>query len=62
LNADPDPDPGFSLEIFKKILQLKKSFVIKNCNLLFQIGFQKERPSHRRSLQPSKEKIQHFRT
>ncbi len=36
-------------------------FLIKNCNLLFP-GLIKGRPSYRRSLQPSKENIQHFET
>jgi hypothetical protein len=36
-------------------------FLIKNCNLLIP-RFQKGRPSYRRSLQLSKENIQHVKT
>ncbi len=57
-------DPGFWRPKIFKNLQRKKNvslFLIKDCNLLF-LGRQKGRPSYKRSLQPSKENIQHFKT
>jgi hypothetical protein len=47
----------------KKTLQMKKNavFLSKTATYL-SIGLHKGRPSYRRSLQPSKENIQHFKT
>ncbi len=47
-NADLDPDPAFDK---------------KNCNLLIPkpLSLHKGRPCYRRSLQPSKDNIQHFK-
>ncbi len=67
-NADPDPVPdldlGFDDQKFNKITAGKNTiFLIKNCNILFlSLGLYEGRPSYRRSLQPSKENIQHFKT
>jgi hypothetical protein len=62
IKADPVPypDPGFDGQKFKKSIAEKSCFSIKTCNL--SLGLQKGRPSYRKSLQPSKAKIQHFRT
>ncbi len=56
------PDPEFWWPKIEKNLQLKKRlyFLIKNCYLPFPRP-SKGRPSYRRSLQPSKENIQHFK-
>ncbi len=72
LNTNPDPEPirfririkGFNDQKLKKKLQLKKIkffFGSKTTSYLF-LGLHKERPSYRRSLQLSKEAIQHFKT
>jgi hypothetical protein len=53
LNTDPDPDPGFWWPKIEKYLHPK---------LLKKLFFHKGRPSYRRSIQPSKENIQHFKT
>ncbi len=49
---------------WKKVTAKKKLhfFYIKNYNLYLSLGLHKERPSYRRSLQLSKEAIQHFKT
>jgi hypothetical protein len=53
-----DPD---SLQKWKKKIQLKKiSFLIKIA-AYFSLGLLKGLRSYRRSLQPSKENIQHFK-
>ncbi len=64
--ADPDPvpNPGFWWPKVVKNLQLKfflSIFWIINCNLLI-LRPPYGRTSYRRSLQPSKENIQHFKT
>jgi hypothetical protein len=59
-----DSDPGFRRPKTEKNLQLKKKIIFLSSKIaiyLFQ-GLQKGRPSYRRSLQPSKENIQHFKT
>jgi hypothetical protein len=71
LNIDPDPDPrsqiriqGYNNQKLGKNLQLKKnlfSFGSKT-TIYISLGLHKERPSYRRSLQISKEAIQHFKT
>jgi hypothetical protein len=47
-----------------KILQVKKikNIFISKLAIYLSIGLHKGGPSYRRSLQPSKEKIQHFKT
>ncbi len=61
--ADPDPIQiqGFKDQNYKFTAGKKKIFLIKNYHLPI-LGLFKERPSYRRSLQPSKENIQHFKT
>ncbi len=63
LNADPDP--WFWLPKTGKNLQLKKIEYFFDQKLQFaylSLSFYNGRPSNRRSLQPSKENIQHFKT
>ncbi len=67
LNTNPDRNPiriqGFNDQKIEKKLQLKnffKFFFFKNCNLP-TLGLHIVRPSYRRSLQLSKEAIQHFK-
>ncbi len=62
LRLNTDPDPGFWWSKNWKKIYIKKIFwyyFIKNCNYL-SLGIHKGCPSYRRSLQPSKEKIQQF--
>jgi hypothetical protein len=67
LNPDPDPDPiqiqGFDdLKLKKKIQQkIFHIFFWSKIAIYFSQGLHKGRPSYRRSLQPSKENIQHFK-
>ena len=61
----PDPDPiriqGFNdKKLKKKKLQLKNFFFASKTTI--SLSLHKERPSYRRSLQLSKEPIQHFKT
>ncbi len=70
--TDPDPaffliadqDPGFDDLKFKKNLQLEIyfSFSWSKFAIYLSLGLHKGRTSYRRSLQPSKENIQHFKT
>jgi hypothetical protein len=62
-HTDPVPDPGFWWPKLKKKIQLEKnlSFLKKKIAIyLLILGLLKGGPSYRRSLQPSKEDIQHF--
>jgi hypothetical protein len=63
--VNPDPDPGFdSQKIEEKNTGDFFSFfllLIKKC-IYLSAGLHKGRPSYRRSLQHSKENIQHFKT
>ncbi len=59
-NPDPDTDPGFWWLKIGKNTTKKIYFLVKNCNLLIP-KLLKGRPSYRRSLQPPKENIQHFK-
>ncbi len=55
----PDPDPGFD------DLKLKKNLIFSfwsTIAIYLSLGLHKRRPSYKRSLQPSKENIQHFKT
>ncbi len=67
LETNTDPDPiriqGFNDQKLKKNYSWKffLFFFIKNCNYL-SLGLHKVCPSYRRSLQLSKEAIQHFKT
>jgi hypothetical protein len=57
LIADPHPDPGFDYLKLKKIYSWKFNFYFLDRKLQFTYS-----PRYRRSLQPSKENIQHFKT
>ncbi len=59
-----DPDPGFWWPKIGKKLQMKKYqiFFWSKIAIYLSLGLHKGRPSYRRSLQPSKENIQHFKT
>ncbi len=64
LKTDPDPDPEFRRPKVKQNLQLKKNLIfwgIKTTIYLSQ-GLHKGRPSYKKSLQLSKENIQHLKT
>jgi hypothetical protein len=68
----PEPDPtflaeyrsgGFHDQKLKKITAEKKFNVFGSKTTIYlSLGLRKERPSYRRSLQLSKEAIQHFKT
>jgi hypothetical protein len=66
--TNPDPDPiriqGFNDQKLKKKLQLKKklNFFLSKTAIFLSLGLHKVCPSYRRSLQVSKEAIQHFKT
>ncbi len=71
LNINPDTDPdtkiriqGFDGQIFLKKYTAWKKFKIfwLRIGIYLSIGLYKGRPSYRRSLLPSKENIQHFKT
>jgi hypothetical protein len=69
MNTNPDPDPiriqGFNDQKLKKIpaenFYIHIFFLSKTATYL-SIGLHKVCPSYRRSLQLSKEAIQHFKT
>jgi hypothetical protein len=73
-NPDPDPDPEFKAKYGsgsrvlmtnnRKNLQLENifNFYDQKIAIYLSLGLNKGRPSYRRSLQPSKENIKHFRT
>jgi hypothetical protein len=71
LSFDPDPDPTFRLNtdpdpiwiqgFDDQNLQVKKNVWIKT-KIYLSLGLHKVRTSYRRSLQLSKENIQHFKT
>ncbi len=60
----PDPDPGFyDQKLIKKLLLKKKlNFFGSKTTIYLSLGLHKGRPSHRKSLQPSKENIQYLKT
>jgi hypothetical protein len=59
----PDPDPGFDDLKLKKITAEKKLiFFGSKTTIYLSLSLHKGRPSYRRSLQPSKKNIQHFKT
>jgi hypothetical protein len=66
MNTDTDPDPiriqGFNDQKLKKITAEKNCFWDQKTTIYLSLGLQKERPSYRRSLQLSKEAIQHFKS
>jgi hypothetical protein len=64
LCADPDSGSGFDDLKLKKIYSWKFLFLVSlsTIAIYLSLGLHKGRPSYRRSLQPSKEKIQHFKT
>jgi hypothetical protein len=47
---------------WKKITAEKKKILGSKTTIYLSLGLYKERPSYRRSLQLSKENIQHFKT
>jgi hypothetical protein len=63
----PDPDPGSGSRVWWP--KIEKNYSWKKINFFFgskttiylSLGLHKGRPSYRRSLQPSKENIQHFK-
>jgi hypothetical protein len=61
--TDPDPDPiriqGFDDQIK---IYCKKKFGLKTGTIYLSLGLHHGFLSYRRSLQPSKENIQHFET
>ncbi len=59
-----DPDPGFWWPKIKKNLQLKKKLnnFWSKIAIYLSLGLHKGLPNYRRSLQPSKENIQHIKT
>ncbi len=65
LNTNPDPDPiriqGFTDQKLEKNYSWKKKFWSKTA-IYLSLGLHKVGPSYRRSLQLSKEAIQHFKT
>ncbi len=67
-NTDPDPDPiriqGFNDQKLKKNYSWKFYFylLLSKTPIYLSLGLHKVCPSYRRSLQFSKESIQHFKT
>jgi hypothetical protein len=60
---DPDPILIQGLDDQKlKIFAAEIFFFFSKTTIYLSIGLHKKRPSCRRSLQPSKENIQHFKT
>ena len=57
--VNPDPDPGDDQKLAQITAEKKLSFFDQNFNKI-SLGILKGHPSYRRSLQPSKENIQHF--
>ncbi len=59
----PDPDPGFDDLKLEKIYSWKFNldFFDQKFSICLSLGLHKGRPSYRRSLQPWKENIQHFK-
>ncbi len=64
--TDLDPDPirieGFNNKKIEKFTAEKSDIFLSKIANYLSLGLQKGLPSYRRSLQPSKEKIQHFET
>jgi hypothetical protein len=62
--ADPDPvaDPGFDYQKCKKFTAEKNYIIYINNCIYLSLGLHKGRPSYTRSIQSSKENIQHFKT
>jgi hypothetical protein len=59
---DPVPNPGLDQKL-KKNLQLKKNWIFYDKKIATKVSLgHKGRTSYRRSLQPSKKNIQHFKT
>ncbi len=61
--VNPDPDPGFwwSKIEEKNIVEIFKNLCWSKIAIYLSQGLHNGRPSYRRSLQPSKENIQHFK-
>jgi hypothetical protein len=63
VQVNPDPDPGFDDQKLKQI-QMKIFYIyifLIKIAVYLSLGLHKGRPSYRRSLQPSKENILHFK-
>jgi hypothetical protein len=59
----PDPDPSFQVKSeTKNKLKQFFSFFLSKIAIYLSLGLHKGLPSYRRSLHPSKENIQHFKT
>jgi hypothetical protein len=65
-NTDPNPIriQGFNDQKLKRITAEKKNLILfgSKTTIYLSLGLHKEHPSYRRSLQLSKEAIQHFKT
>ncbi len=62
-DTDPVPNPRFWWpKIGKKIAAVKLIFYGSKISVYLSLGLHEGRTSYRRSLQPSKENIQHFKT
>jgi hypothetical protein len=66
MNTNPDPGPiriqGFKNQKLKKNYSSKKKKNLSKTAIYLSLGLHKVCPSYRRSLQLSKEAIQHFKT
>jgi hypothetical protein len=61
LNTDPDPDP-IRIQSFDDQKWENLNIFSSKTTIYLSLGLHKGRLSYRRSLQPSKENIQHFKT
>jgi hypothetical protein len=63
---DTDPDPAFKAEYRSEsrvfIKKIEKKFTAEKTTIYISLGLHKGRSSCKRSLQLSKENIQHFKT
>ncbi len=59
-----NPDPGFCWPKLEKFSNWKKKyfFFLSKISIYLSLGLHKRRPSYKKSLQPSKDNIQHFLT
>jgi hypothetical protein len=66
MNTNPEPDPfriqGFNDQKLEKNYSRKIFFFKSKTAIYLSLGLHKVCPSYRRSLQLSKEAIQHFKT
>ena len=59
MDPDADPDPAIFIIVLQEANKKKFGFYF---SIYLSLGHHKERPSYRRSLQPSAENIQPFKT